>query len=67
MMIPETKWEQGESKDLEFTLRTENPDDLFQKGAYVAVERSNQIVLGEKVIDKSEIPENILKLIEENK
>ncbi|WP_100065510.1 YxeA family protein [Miniphocaeibacter massiliensis] len=57
----------GESKELEFTVRTDNPKDLFKRGTYLAVESSNQIVLGEKSIDKSEIPDNVLKLIEENK
>lgn len=37
--------------------------DYFKPGDYIEVEASNQISLGEKLIDKKDIPSNILEKI----
>ena len=59
--------EKGESKELEFYVRTDDPKKLYQRGTYLEVERSNQLVVREKSIEKSKVPEKVLKLIEGNK
>lgn len=53
----------GESRMLSFTYTTEDPAKLLQPGQYLKVSASKQIVVGQSVIQESDVPADILKLI----
>ncbi|QIK58101.1 YxeA family protein [Erysipelothrix sp. HDW6A] len=55
--------EKGDKRDVEFTVYTKNAAELFQPGQYLKVEASDILVLGQKVISESEVPANVLKLL----
>ncbi len=56
-----------EERILEFTVYKDKPEELLQPGTFMKIEASKQIVTGEKIITREEVPENILKIIEKNK
>ena len=55
--------EKGDKRDVEFTVYTKNAAELFQPGQYLKVEASDILVLGQKVISESDVPANVLKLL----
>ena len=55
--------DEGEEQLLEFDVRTDNPDFLYQPGTYLQVEASSSLVLGEEPIDESDIPAAALERI----
>lgn len=50
----------GELKDVQFTFYTQDQSKLLQPGEYVKVEASNQISLGEEVVNKEAVPSEIV-------
>lgn len=52
---------------LEFSVNTEDKDKLFKPGTFLKIKASNEIVLGEEIISRDEVPEGILEKIEESK
>lgn len=46
---------------LEFDMRADSDDGLYQPGTYLKVSASKQIVLNEAVINESEVPTEILE------
>lgn len=51
---------EGELKNVQFTFLTEDKSKLLQPGEYVKVEASNQISLGEEVVNKEAVPSEIV-------
>lgn len=58
--------ESGNERIAEFEVISDNPEEYYKPGTYLKVEMSKQIVVKQKPISKEDIPENILKLIEES-
>lgn len=56
-----------ETRVLNFTVYREKPEELLQPGTFLEIEASSEIVLGEKIIKRDEVPANILQEIEKNK
>lgn len=54
---------EGDRRDVQFTVYTNNAAELFQAGQYLKVESSDILVLGQKDILESEVPTNVLKLL----
>lgn len=58
--------DRGQEQLLEFDVRTDNADLLYQPGTYLKVEASPTLVLSEEPIDESEIPAAALERIQGN-
>lgn len=54
----------GNARDLSVTVYTSDASKLYQPGTYLKIEASKQIVTGQAVIQKSEIPAAALAKIE---
>ena len=55
---------EGQEQLLEFDVRTDNADLLYQPGTYLKVEASPTLVLGEEQIDETDIPAAALERIQ---
>lgn len=55
--------EKEESRILTFSYTTEDPEKLIQPGTYLKISASKDIVLGQEVIQQSDVPKNVLELI----
>lgn len=59
-------YDEKEERVLEFDVIGNKPEDLLQPGTFLKIEASKTLVLGEKIINRDEVPKNILKKIEAN-
>ncbi|CAM3653143.1 YxeA family protein [Erysipelothrix urinaevulpis] len=60
-----TAWDlEGNSRIVEFTFQTEDPQKLLQPGDYVKVETSDTLVLGEKIVAKEDVPQAVIQYLE---
>ena len=58
--------EEGNSKAVEFSVYSENVEDLYQPGTFLKVEASEQIVVEQHMITRDEVPTSVLAMIEGN-
>jgi uncharacterized protein (TIGR01655 family) len=52
---------QGEAKEVRFTVRGGDADQMPQPGTFLLVKASKQLVVGWSVIEESEVPEKALR------
>lgn len=55
--------EKGEKRVLEFSYTTEDTNKLLQPGQYLRISASKQIVVGQEVIQESDVPAEVLKYL----
>lgn len=60
-------YDEKKERILVFTVYKEKPEELLQPGTFLEIEASDKIVLGEKIIKREDVPEDILEKIEANK
>lgn len=55
----------GDQRELAFTYSTSDPSNLLKPGMYLEVDVSDRIVVEHRVVDRSDVPSEILSIIEE--
>lgn len=56
--------EAGDKRIVEFSINTENADDLLQPDDYIKIEHSKTLVLSYSVVNEDEVPQSIIKVLE---
>lgn len=55
--------EAGDKRIVEFSINTENVNDLLQPNDYIKIEHSKTIVLSYSVVNEDEVPQSIVKIL----
>lgn len=54
----------GETRTLEFTVYSDNVEGLYPAGSYVKAEASKQLVVGQQMVSREEVPAAVLEYLD---